>query len=119
MSMTYGGNDTNVDSNIECDVTVVGSGPTGTNATYYLALAGINVTVLDELNFPHEKICGDFISPGSIKELQKMDTTQAAAKFTEITPTNSKQVLKNSENIELESEAIKKESLVTFAYFNS
>ena len=35
---------------IETDVTVVGSGPTGVMLAYELALAGVNVTVIDKLN---------------------------------------------------------------------
>jgi menaquinone-9 beta-reductase len=54
------------------DVIIVGAGPAGACAAYYLASAGIKVTVLDKATFPREKVAGDIVSPGALKELQNM-----------------------------------------------
>ena len=51
--MTHGENGKNVDSDFGCDVLVVGAGPAGATATYYTALAGLGVTVLEEQYFPN------------------------------------------------------------------
>jgi geranylgeranyl reductase family protein len=60
------------------DVIIVGAGPAGTSAAYYLASAGIKVTLLDKAVFPREKVAGDMISPGAIRELQNMKITSLA-----------------------------------------
>lgn len=54
---------------------IVGAGPAGATAAYCIASAGHKVLLLDQQKFPREKKCGDFVSPGSIKELQKMGIT--------------------------------------------
>jgi menaquinone-9 beta-reductase len=54
------------------DLLIVGAGPAGACAAYYLALSGLKVTVLDKATFPREKIAGDMVSPGALKELQDM-----------------------------------------------
>jgi menaquinone-9 beta-reductase len=82
MSITHGTTDTTATSDFESNIIVVGAGPAGATAAYYLASAGLNVTILEEQYFPREKICGDFISPGSIRELQKMHITESS-KFKE------------------------------------
>ncbi len=72
MSMTDNQKSKNSTSDFESSVIVVGAGPAGASAAYHLAQAGVKVTVLDEKSFPREKICGDFVSPSSIAELQKI-----------------------------------------------
>ena len=48
---------------IDTDVLVVGGGPGGAAAGYYLARHGIDVTVVDKATFPREKVCGDGLTP--------------------------------------------------------
>ncbi|GAA1269927.1 drug:proton antiporter [Planotetraspora silvatica] len=53
----------------EADVIVVGAGPSGATAAFYLAKAGLDVLLLEKTRFPREKVCGDGLTPRAVKEL--------------------------------------------------
>jgi menaquinone-9 beta-reductase len=53
-------------------IAVVGSGPAGSAAGFYLAVGGHEVTLMDRAAFPRDKTCGDWISPGAMRELARM-----------------------------------------------
>ncbi len=53
-------------------VIIVGAGPAGTSAAYHLAQGDIDVLLLDKESFPRDKICGDALSPASMRELEKI-----------------------------------------------
>lgn len=57
---------------LEADVIVVGAGPGGSAAAYYLAQAGVDVAILDKATFPRDKICGDGLTPAAVSELALM-----------------------------------------------
>jgi menaquinone-9 beta-reductase len=61
-----------VQGTLETDVLVVGAGPGGSAAAYHLARHGIDVTVIDKAAFPREKVCGDGLTPRSVKAIQDM-----------------------------------------------
>jgi menaquinone-9 beta-reductase len=54
------------------DVIIVGAGPAGSAAAYYLATAGLDVLVLEKSRFPREKVCGDGLTPRAVKALTGM-----------------------------------------------
>jgi geranylgeranyl reductase family protein len=62
------------------DVLVVGAGPAGSSAAYWLARAGLDVAVLEKIPFPREKVCGDGLTPRGVKALEDMgvDTSRDA-----------------------------------------
>ncbi|WP_137120741.1 geranylgeranyl reductase family protein [Segeticoccus rhizosphaerae] len=51
------------------DVIVVGAGPGGSATAAYLAMAGLDVLLLEKTQFPREKVCGDGLTPRAVKEL--------------------------------------------------
>jgi flavin-dependent dehydrogenase len=53
------------------DVLVVGAGPAGSMAALVLARAGVKVTILDRVDFPRDKLCGDSINPGALALLRR------------------------------------------------
>lgn len=56
----------------QCQVLVVGAGPAGAATAYHLAQAGVDVLVLEKGIFPRDKICGDGLTPGAVKEILAM-----------------------------------------------
>jgi geranylgeranyl reductase family protein len=57
---------------ITTDVLVIGAGPAGAAAAYWLARHGHDVTVVDKKAFPREKTCGDGLTPRAVKQLVDM-----------------------------------------------
>jgi geranylgeranyl reductase family protein len=56
----------------DADVVVVGAGPGGSTAAYWLAQAGLDVLILEKSQFPREKVCGDGLTPRAVKQLIAM-----------------------------------------------
>ncbi len=56
----------------DADVIVVGAGPSGSATSYYLAQSGLKVLLLEKTQFPREKVCGDGLTPRSVKQLLDM-----------------------------------------------
>ena len=55
-----------------CEVLVVGGGPAGASAAYWLANAGVDVLVVEKKHYPREKTCGDGLTPRSVHQLEQM-----------------------------------------------
>jgi len=56
----------------ECDVLVVGGGPTGAAAAYWLATLGTDVLMIEKKSYPREKTCGDGLTPRAVRQLEDM-----------------------------------------------
>jgi geranylgeranyl reductase family protein len=54
------------------DVIVVGAGPAGASAAYFLAGAGVDVLLVDQEVFPREKVCGDGLASRALVVLERM-----------------------------------------------
>ncbi len=59
-------------SEYDADVIVVGAGPGGATTAHYLAMAGLDVLLLEKSRFPREKVCGDGLTPRSVQSLIAM-----------------------------------------------
>jgi geranylgeranyl reductase family protein len=57
---------------ISADVIVVGAGPSGSSAAYWLATAGLDVVMVEKSAFPREKVCGDGLTPRGTRALLEM-----------------------------------------------
>lgn len=53
-----------------CDVLIVGAGPAGSSCAWGLRSSGLDVVVLDKAAFPRDKVCGGWITPFVLQELQ-------------------------------------------------
>lgn len=54
------------------DVVVVGAGPAGSSAAFFLGKGGAKVLLIDKEHFPRDKLCAGAISPRSLKILEEM-----------------------------------------------
>jgi menaquinone-9 beta-reductase len=54
------------------DVLVVGAGPSGAAAAYWLAARGHSVLAIEKKHFPREKTCGDGLTPRAVRQLNDM-----------------------------------------------
>lgn len=54
---------------IDVDVAIVGAGPAGAATACHFARAGYRVALLDQRRFPRDKVCGDFVGPAALAEL--------------------------------------------------
>ena len=63
------------------DVLVIGGGPSGASAAYWLARSGWHVGVVEKKEFPREKTCGDGLTPRAVYELTEMDVIDQITPF--------------------------------------
>jgi geranylgeranyl reductase family protein len=61
----------------DAQVIVVGGGPAGSSAAYFMARAGLDVLVLDRARFPRDKPCSEYMSPQASRILEEMDALSA------------------------------------------
>jgi len=63
------------------DVLVIGGGPAGASAAYWLATLGHEVTVVERKAFPREKTCGDGLTPRAVHQLNEMGLGDQLSRF--------------------------------------
>ncbi len=59
-------------SQLNPEIIIVGAGPAGATAAYFLAKAGVDVLLLDKATFPRDKSCGDGLGYHAVHMLEKM-----------------------------------------------
>jgi menaquinone-9 beta-reductase len=69
---------------VDVDVLVVGAGPGGSTAAYFLALHGVDVALVEKASFPREKVCGDGLTPRVVKVLLEMGIDTADPGFARV-----------------------------------
>ena len=55
-----------------CDVLIIGAGPSGSACATVLAGAGLQVCLVDQHDFPREKVCGDGLIPDAHAALARL-----------------------------------------------
>jgi menaquinone-9 beta-reductase len=63
------------------DVLVIGGGPAGASAAYWLARYGHSVTIVERKSFPREKTCGDGLTPRAVHQLNEMGLADQLSQF--------------------------------------
>lgn len=61
----------------DAEIIIVGGGPAGSTAAFFLARAGCDVLVLDRATFPRDKPCSEYLSPQAGRLLQEMGALDA------------------------------------------
>jgi len=60
----------------DADVVIVGAGPAGAAAATHLSRAGWRVILVDRQRFPRDKVCGDFVGPVALLELERLGVSR-------------------------------------------
>ena len=58
---------------MDCDVIVIGAGPAGSSAAYFLAKAGAAVVLIDAKRFPRHKPCAGWLSRKAVEAFPLVD----------------------------------------------
>jgi len=58
---------------MDCDVIVIGAGPAGSSAAYFLAQAGAAVVLIDAKRFPRHKPCAGWLSRKAVEAFPLVD----------------------------------------------
>ncbi len=56
----------------EADVLIVGAGPAGSSAGYFLGKAGLKALIVEQSKFPRDKVCGDGLTPRSSAMMRRL-----------------------------------------------
>lgn len=70
-----------VTKTLRTEVLVIGGGPAGAAAGFWLAKLGHDVTIVERKKFPREKTCGDGLTPRAVKQLDDMGLSTQLSKY--------------------------------------
>ena len=62
-----------------CDVLVIGAGPAGSACAQTLSASGLDVLLVDQHDFPRDKVCGDGLIPDSHAALRRLGLYEEVA----------------------------------------
>src|SRR5437868_10348220 len=62
-----------------CDVLVIGAGPAGSACAQWLAREGVEVVLVDQHDFPRDKVCGDGLIPDAHAALRRLGVADEVA----------------------------------------
>lgn len=63
------------------DVAIIGAGPSGATAGYWLADRGWDTLLIERKRFPREKTCGDGLTPRAVRQLWDMGLADGLTDF--------------------------------------
>ena len=66
---------------LHTEVLIIGGGPAGAAAGYWLSQLGRDCIIIEKKTFPREKTCGDGLTPRAVKQLTDMGLADELAKF--------------------------------------
>ena len=66
---------------LRTEVLIIGGGPAGAAAGYWLSQLGRDCIIVEKKTFPREKTCGDGLTPRAVKQLTDMGLADELAKF--------------------------------------
>jgi menaquinone-9 beta-reductase len=68
----HGGYRRPVTASVDCEVLVVGGGPSGVAAGITAGRLGLDALVIDKARFPRDKTCGDGLTAGALRALEAL-----------------------------------------------
>jgi len=60
-------------SPVDADLAIVGAGPAGAACASHFVRSGFRVVLIDQRRFPRDKVCGDFVGPAALAELDRFE----------------------------------------------
>ena len=72
------------------DAAVIGGGPAGCSAAIWLAEQGMHVVLLEAKTYPHDKMCGEFLSPECHGLLARLGMTEHVQRLNPVTITHTR-----------------------------
>ncbi|MBD3669204.1 MAG: NAD(P)/FAD-dependent oxidoreductase [Gammaproteobacteria bacterium] len=54
----------------QCDVLIVGGGPSGSSLAWALRDSGLDILIMDKKSFPRDKVCAGWVTPAVMESLQ-------------------------------------------------